>query len=171
MSETLVEMMELITANADLLRKESSRPKERVVEVTVPKMLQPPIIHAPEDERDESNVGVVSLPPMYTEVTRPSIRLASSAISSRETMERAYAAAYHEALRALSQQASMSAFHHQQSIASSSRRDISPPDSPTQAPVASAQVIHSTQLDELNDPKKRLLEEREEPEKKRARSE
>ena len=168
MTETMMEMMQLIAANAEKLRKEhQEHPDQRVVEVVVPRMQQP-VIHRSAETDNDSGVGLVSLPPMYKEFARPSINLAS-AIPARDIFEQNYAAAYHEALRAFSQQTAPVAAFPPHAIVPA-HRVCSPEDSFPQLDDA----VH--QPDEViipTDSKKRLFEEDEkevkEPDKKRAR--
>lgn len=185
-NETMVEMIHLLSANAANVQKEISQRGQPgvVLETTVPRM-QPAVTSQESGESNAVNESrgesLLSLPPMYNEAPRPrftSITETSAAlpesraIPTNEAMQQSYAVAYQEALRVLSQQASMAALQQVATI-------------PAQKEYAQVGTLSHVQVvDEESDistpkdPKKRLLDEvldeedgdeDEEPDKKRAR--
>jgi len=185
-SESMMEMMQLIAANAEKLRKEvplqeeKKQQQQRGVEVVVPRVQQLPVLyrHVNHESANDASASVFSLSPMYKELSLPDVSHAASNVVStptitttREAMEQQYAAAYEEALRVLSQQASQCP----NAAGMISSHQVSPQES---SPQLSVQVIDEAKTDVLNkDCKKRLLdedgedddEEAEEPERKKAR--
>lgn len=207
-SEQMVEMMHMVANNSERLRKETQVPvsppqQQRFVEVVVPRALHNTVpvehyrhglVYEPANETTSSanNNHQLALPPMYQEVSRPSIRHngstyppppPSASQARREISEQDYAAAVLvESLRRV-----LAESHQQQPYQA-------PPPYPSQQPhfVDSPQTSSTHQqvpTDGSNDhdpehltvdkvPKKRCLEENEddesdddeEPERKRART-
>ena len=175
MNETMMEMMQLLAANADQLRKQEPSPRpthQRVVEVVLPRVEQPVLQPLVKDVVDDSSSGsVLSIPPMYKQVSRSNVSQSTRNITpitaaTRESMEQHYAAAYLEALRIISQQAS---FPASPSALVPASYACARKESPSQV---SVQVIEEEM--DTKDCKKRILDEEdvykvEEPERKRAR--
>jgi hypothetical protein len=183
MNETMMEMMHLLSVNAANIQKEiSQREQPRIVETAAPRM-QPAAAtcqetHESSDGNESRSESLLSLPPMYsTQASLPrfspgtetSVVPESRAIPTSEALQQNYAAAYQEALRVLSQQASMTAL--QQVTTVSAQNEYNQQCTSLYVPV----IDEDSDMSTPKDPKKRLLDEEdgdeleEEPEKKRAR--
>lgn len=171
-NEAIVEMMQLMT-NAERMRKETISPREqaRVGEVVMPRMPSPAAQVTNEaSESSPSGTPLVSVPPMYQELARPTVHLAPNTNGNPtiEAIQQEYAAAYYDSLRRVLAQ--------QQVFAS---EPLSVRVSPEQQLDDSIQILEEQAASSLDskDPKKRLLKddddddgETEEPQRKRARN-
>lgn len=179
MNDAVMEMMQLIAVNAEKIQKETPhRGQPRAAETAAPRM-QLPVVHGVDDRMngEPTNDGLLSLPPMYKDVSRPRFNLATdrslitetSDILGREAMLQKYAVAYQEALRVLSHQASMATLQQHNAVIPAQQNCIQQDFSPN------VQIIHKESDSPVTkDPKKRHLEEDGEdegegPNKKRAR--
>lgn len=183
MNQTMMEMMHLLSVNAANIQKEiSEREQPRIVETAAPRM-QPAaatcqVTHESSDGNESRSESLLSLPPMYSTQpflprfspgTETRVVPESRAIPTSEALQQNYAAAYQEALRVLSQQASMTAL--QQVTTVSAQNEYNQQCTSLYVPV----IDEDSDMSTPKDPKKRLLDEEdgdeleEEPEKKRAR--
>ena len=148
-----IEMMQIVNANAEKLRKEALEREQRATQPVVPRTHHQVGGYHSIGNQAETSPGVVSLPPMY------SLPRSGTSLGASYSKEQSYEMAYHEALRILL------AHTPQQYVVFPQETVDSPPQLCEQV------TFHGQSNNPTKDPLKRSHEENdedfEEPEKKR----